>query len=171
MRRTHVDKSGDRLNVSMMVEQPLPVAAPARSKRVPLAGVAGKGSCDPGAGADGDAPGAAGDAPKRGKGNPGAAAGDARDDVFGDDAFRDAAGDSRDDAFGDAAAGREVGSAASTAAGEAAGEEAEALTGAVTGGITGEDALTPAVITLDSCMLFQSLWNGHRNIQHKCLLV
>lgn len=119
MRDTHVDRSGDILSVSKMVVHAAPLAAPAKLNRVPLAGVAGKGSCDPGAGVGGDAPAAAGDAPEG----------------SGDDAGDRAAGDAANDVLGDSTAGR---------AGEEAGDEAEALAGLAIGVLLGDDELTPA---------------------------
>ena len=128
---THVDRSGDILSVSKMVEQPAPVAALAKLNRVPLAGVAGKGCCDPGAGAGGDAPPAAGDAPRSAGDDPG-----------------DGVGEAVEDPLGDSEAGREAGSGAGKA-GEEAGGEAETLPGL---GNTGDDALAPASINTDACM-------------------
>ena len=121
-----MERSGDNLSVSKMVEHAAPLAAPARLNRVPLAGVAGKGSCDPGAGVGGDAPAAAGDALEG----------------SGDDAGDTAAGEAADDALGDSAAGK---------AGEEAGDEAEALAEVAIGVIIGNDALTPAVISATVC--------------------
>ena len=123
MRDTQVERSGDSLSVSKMVEHAAPLAAPAKLNKVPLAGVAGKGSCDPRAGAGGDAPAAAGDAPEG----------------SGDDPGDRATGEAADDALGDITAGRAAGRA-----GEEAGDEAEPLAGLAVGVIIGDDALTPA---------------------------
>ena len=131
MRHTHVDRSGDSLSVSKMVEQALPLAAPARLNRVPLAGVAGRGSCERGAGAGGDAPAAAGDAPGRD--------GDITSD--GDAPRGRAAGAAADDALGARIAAGKAGTA-----GEEAGEEAEALAGLGSVVIISGSALEPAAI-------------------------
>ena len=125
MRDTHVERSGDILSVSKIVEHAAPLAAPAKLNKVPLAGVAGKGSCDPGGGVGGDAPAAAGDAPEG----------------SGDDPGDRATGEAADDVLGDSAAGGAAGRA-----GEEAGDEAEALAGLAVGVIIGDDALTPAAI-------------------------
>lgn len=109
-----------------MVEQALALAAPARLNRVPLAGVAGRGSCEPGAGVGGDAPAAGGDAP----GRDGDIAGD------GDAPRGRTAGAAAEDALGDRrAAGK---------AGEEAEDEAEALAGLGSVVIIGGSALAPA---------------------------
>ena len=125
MRDTHVDRSGDILSVSKMVVQAAPLAAPAKLNRVPLAGVAGRGSCDPGAVVGGDAPAAAGDAPAG----------------SGDGAGDRAAGDAADDTLGEVAAGRAAGRA-----GEEAGDEVEALAGLAIGAVIGDAGLRPADI-------------------------
>ena len=122
MRDTHVERSGDNLSVSKMVEHAAPLAAPAKLNRVPLAGVAGKGSGDPGAAVGRDAPAAAGDVPEG----------------SGDDAGDRAAGEAADDALGDSATGK---------TGEGAAGEAEALAGLAIGVIIGDDALAPAAIS------------------------
>ena len=118
-----MERSGDNLSVSKMVEHAAPLAAPAKLNRVPLAGVAGKGSCDPGAAVGGDAP----------------AAGEAADgEGSGDDAGDRAAGEAADDALGENATGK---------IGEGAAGEAEALAGLAIGVIIGDDALAPAAIS------------------------
>ena len=118
-----MDRSNDILSVSKMVVHAAPLAAPAKLNRVPLAGVAGKGSCDPGAGVGGDAPAAAGDAPEG----------------SGDDTGDKTSGDAADDALGDSAAGRAAGRA-----GEEAGDEAEALAGLAIAVLMSDDELMPA---------------------------
>ena len=103
----------------MIVEHPVPMTAAANLNRVPFAGVAGKGCCEPGAGEGGDAL---------------TATGDAIGERLGD-----ASGDAIDDAFG------EAGGEAGKAGGEGAGEAAEELPGVGSGDTPDKEvALAPA---------------------------
>ena len=122
----------------MIVEQPTPGTAAAKLNRVPLAGVAGKGSDDPRAGVGGDALTAAGDAPWAG-------------DAIGDglaDGLGEASGDGGGDGVGDAVGDR-VGDAVGdgVAAGRAGDDEAdvegEAEAAVVLGDRPGESVLAP----------------------------